>query len=823
MSLSRVDVSVGKTDRLYRAHGYHTKVPHLAIVPSILHYTKPGDIVLDGFCGSGMIGVAAQWCGTAPIDYRRKLESEWRQSGHEAPEWGARKVVLGDLGPAASFIAANFNIPFEVNEFAKAAQRILDEVESELAWMYETKHTDGITRGSINFTVWSEILACHQCSEEVVFLQAALDPCTGGVAREIKCPSCGAIATKEQMDLMFEHFFDEPRNVTDRRPKRVPVLINYNIGNDRYEKKPNELDLEVINRVSLMGLPPEIPKLNLPDCQMTRVGRMRSTNTTAVHHMFCPRASQSLAALWRRACAEKDRRLRNMLLFFFEQAISGMSLLNRYAATHWSQVNKALNGVYYIPSQISEASPNYNLRNRLSRLPKAFTPMPASHDIGIITTGDCAHLALPSNSIDYIFTDPPFGENIYYADLNFLVESWHRVTTDPESEAIVDRVRKKSTFEYQELIRQCFVEYHRVLKPGRWMTVVFSNSKNHIWRAIQEAMGTAGFVVADVRTLDKKQGSFRQVTSSAVKQDLVISSYKPTEGLTRQFRLGTTGEDSVWSFMSEHLGNLPIFVGSSGQADIIVERTPQMLHDRMIAFFVQHRVAVPISGPDFIAGMGERFPTRDGMYFLPGQVSEYDRKRTTVADLRQLELFVSDEASATRWIRQQLQSKPQSFQDLQPQFMQQLQSWAKHEKIIELKEILELNFFCYVDNGPVPSQIHQYLSTNFKNLRNIDKEDSRLKAKATNRWYVPDPRKEGDLEKLRMHALLKEFEEYRTSPLRKISQIRTEAIRAGFQHCYDKQDYQTIVEMAAKLPEQVIQEDEVLLMYYDVASMRLGA
>ena len=76
-----VDVSVGKTDRLYRAHGYHTKVPHLAIVPSILHYTKPGDIVLDGFCGSGMTGVAAQWCGVAPAEYRKTLEAEWKKIG----------------------------------------------------------------------------------------------------------------------------------------------------------------------------------------------------------------------------------------------------------------------------------------------------------------------------------------------------------------------------------------------------------------------------------------------------------------------------------------------------------------------------------------------------------------------------------------------------------------------------------------------------------------------------------------------------------------------------------------------------------------------
>ena len=127
-----VDVSVGKTDQLYRAHGYHTKVPHLAIVPSILHYTRPGDLVLDGFCGSGMTGVAAQWCGTGPEDYRRNLERQWKEQGRRAPEWGARRVILGDLAPAATFIAANYNIPFDVGAFAKAARKLLEEVEEEI-------------------------------------------------------------------------------------------------------------------------------------------------------------------------------------------------------------------------------------------------------------------------------------------------------------------------------------------------------------------------------------------------------------------------------------------------------------------------------------------------------------------------------------------------------------------------------------------------------------------------------------------------------------------------------------------------------------------
>ena len=817
-----IDVSVGKTDQLYRAHGYHTKVPHLAIVPSILHYTKPGDIVLDGFCGSGMTGVAAQWCGTAPADYRRKLEDEWRQTEHDAPEWGVRKSIQGDLGPAASFIAANYNIPFDVDEFTKAAQRILDEVEDELGWMYETLHTDGKTKGRINYTVWSEILICSECSTEVIFLKQAFDPKTKRVAKEIKCSGCGAVATKEQMDLRIESFHDEPRSVTERRPLRVPVFINYSVGNDKYEKEPDAADLKTIARVSELVLPSELPTTELPDCQMTRVGRMRTTNTLAVHHMFLPRAGHALAAVWRKSCVQKDGRLRNILLFFVEQAIWGMSLLNRYIPSHFSQVNRALNGVFYIASQHSEVSPWYILDGKLKRLSKAFNPSPTCGFSASVATGDCASIPIQNDSIDYIFTDPPFGENIYYADLNFLVEAWHGVTTDAEPEAIVDRVKEKSTVDYQDLMRSCFEEYCRVLKPGRWMTVVFSNSKNHIWRAIQEALGTAGFVVADVRTLDKQQGSFKQVTSSAVKQDLVISAYKPTEALAEQFKLGTADADSAWSFISEHLGNVPIFVGRAGQGDMIAERTAQMLHDRMIAFFVQHQMVVPISGPDFFAGLDERFPERDGMHFLQGQVSEYDRKRTTVGELRQLTLFVSDEASATQWLRQQLHSKPQSLQELRPQFMQQLQSWAKHEMTIELKEILELNFFCYDGTGPVPSQIHRYLSTNFKALRNLDKEDAKLKAKAVDRWYVPNPLKEGDLEKLRTRTLLKEFEEYRTSTVRKIKQFRTEAVRAGFQYCYVQQDYQTIVDVAAKLPEKVIQEDEKLLMYYDVATMRLG-
>ncbi len=798
-------------------------MPHLAIVPSILHYTKPGDLVLDGFCGSGMTGIAAQWCGSAPAEYRRKLQAQWAQEGREPPEWGARKVVLGDLGPAATFIAANFNLPFDLDAFADAAQQILDEVEDELGWMYETLHTDGETKGKINYTVWSEVLVCRNCGTESVFLREALDPKTKRISKTIECPGCGAEATKEQMDLSFESFLDEPRGTTAQRPRRVPVLVNYNIGKSRFEKGPDSADLKVLDRIERLPWPPHIPPVNLPDSQMSRVGRMRTTQTTAVHHMFLARQAHALAALWSRAAAARGR-TRHMLLFFVEQAIWGMSVLNRYGPSHFSQVNRMLNGVYYVGSQIAEVSPSYNLQLRLGRLKRNAFKRPVSlPGTACIATGDCARTGLPDAAVDYIFTDPPFGENIYYADLNFLVEAWHGVFTNSDPEAIVDRVKKKDAADYQRLMRKCFEEYHRVLKPGRWMTVVFSNSKNSIWRAIQEAIGAAGFVVADVRTLDKKQGSFRQVTSSAVKQDLVISAYKPSEALAERFKLGAAALEHVWSFVDEHLGNLPVFVAAGDGADTVAERTAQMLHDRMIAFFVQRGVAVPISGPEFLAGLERRHPKRDGMHFLREQIPEYDRKRSAVREVHQLDLFVFDEASATQWVRQELQKKPQSFQDLQPRFMQQAQtSWARHEKTIELRLLLEQNFLCFEGDGPVPSQIHSYLSTAYRDMRGLTKDDIRLRDRALDRWYVPDPRKMGDLEKVRNRALLKEFDEYRGTTKKRIRQLRTEAVRAGFKDCHDRGNFQTILDVGAKLPPNVLQEDEKLVMYYDVAATRLG-
>ena len=157
--------------------------------------------------------------------------------------------------------------------------------------------------------------------------------------------------------------------------------------------------------------------------------------------------------------------------------------------------------------------------------------------------------------------------------------------------------------------------------------------------------------------------------------------------------------------------------------------------------------------------------------------------------------------------------------EMTPLFMQELNSWDKNEKRLELAEILEENFLRYDGVGDVPSPIHSYLSTNFKELRNMDKDNPALMVKAKGRWYVPDPNKQADLEKLREKGLLREFNGYLQAK-GKLKEFRLEAVRAGFKKAWSDKDYKLIIDFAARIPSSVIEEDPKLLMWYNGAVTR---
>ncbi|GBD96921.1 MAG TPA: DNA methylase [Nitrospirae bacterium] len=821
------DVSEGKYDPIYKYHPYPTKVPHKAIMRYILHYTEPGDIVFDGFCGTGMTGVAAQMCGdratVESLGYQVKadgtiLRQEKDENGKSVwvafSKLGPRRAVLNDLSPAATFIAYNYNTPVDVAAFEQEAKRILEEVEEECGWMYETKHTDGRI-GRINYTVWSDVFVCPECAGEVVFWEAAVEKEAGKVKDEFLCPHCHASLTKRSMDRAWTTRYDDAIKETVKQAKQVPVLINYSVGKERHEKRPDEFDLALINKIESTSIPYWFPTNRMMDGKETR--RNDPIGITHVHHFYTTRNLYVLAKLASLTTNQKQ------LLLITKVAFQITKLYRfTYQSGVWGAGGGPLSGTLYVPSLVKELNIIKQLHDALKNRLKASNSFSYGWYIGS-TVSSTYFPNFPQESVDYIFVDPPFGANLNYSELASLWEAWLKVSTENTKEAIENDIQRKGPDEYRHLMVACFKEAYKLLKPGRWMTVEFSNTKASVWNSIQTALTEAGFIIANVSALDKKKGSFKVVTTpTAVKQDLVISAYKPNGGFEERFLKEASTEEGVWDFIRTHLKYLPVTKKQNGNLVPVPERDPRILFDQMVAYYVRKGYPVPISSQEFQLGLVRRFPERDGMYFLPDQAAEYDKKRMTVKDILQIQLFVSDEASAIQWLKQLLTKKPQTFQDINPLFMKEIGGWQKHEKPLELMELLEQNFIRYDGKGDVPSQIHSYLSTNYKELRNLDKDDPALRAKAKDRWYVPDPNKAGDLEKLRERGLLREFEEYREFKQKKLKVFRLEAVRAGFKKAWQERDYQTIITVADKIPDNVLQEDSKLLMWYDQALTRSG-
>ncbi|MDR6770765.1 DNA methyltransferase [Azospirillum sp. BE72] len=820
------DVAEGKTDALYKAHNYHTKVPPKAIVPFILAYTKPGDIVLDGFCGSGMTGVAAGLCGTAPQAYRQEVEARFRRLGRPAPEWGARRAIMSDLSPAAAFIAANSTTPFDLETFAIRAKQILAEVEAELGWMYRTRHlhkgkpTEEF--GRIEYTVWSQVFRCPTCTGEIVFTDVALDKVTGRVHEAFNCPHCTTRLTKAELDVQTTTEIDQATDESWTHVKFTPHLIVYSHRGRDHSKSPDEEDLAVLKRIAEMPLPPELPTDAFPIEEMSHGSRLAPKGVTHIHHLFLPRPRHVLAAMWRRASAETDGRLRNMLIYLVEQAIWGMSLLNRYSPTHYSQTNRILNGVYYVASQSSEVNFRYILDGKLKSIKSAFSHA-GTLDGASTEVTTCSSLRAPTNSLDYIFTDPPFGENIYYADMNLMVETWHRAMTTVEQETIVDSGKEKTIDDYRDMMAACFAEYFRVLKPGRWITVVFHNSYNAVWNAIQEAMGRAGFVVASVLTLDKKQRSYRQETSHTVKNDLVINAYKPSPAMLSRFDRAKGSPDSVWTFIEEQLRHAPRFAELGSRLETAAERTPLRLFDRMVSFHLVQGAPIPLSRGEFLEELAQRYPLEDGMHFLDeDQLRAYRAERNARGVPAQAELFINDERSAILWLHHQLEHEPRTIDQLYNPYKAAAQTWPAKEQDLELRELLRFNFVEYKGDRPVPEKLMRLLRATRPAFLPLDPNDPETRSLALGHWYVPDPADQAEIERAREEHLWGEFQQYRGASRKRFSKARREAVRVGFSHLLGEGKAEEILAIAKRLPEETVQEDEQITILYDTARTLAG-
>jgi DNA-directed RNA polymerase subunit RPC12/RpoP len=384
-----VDVSEGKNDPVYLAHSYHTKVPHKAIMRYILHYTQPGEVIFDGFCGTGMTGIAADLCGDKnvvqslgyKVDENGDIYSpelvDTKTVWNKFSKLGKRHAILNDLSPAATFIAHNYNTPGDSELLKIEANRILKEVEDECGWLYETKHTDGRI-GRINYTVWSDVYVCSECTSEVVFWDVAVNRAASEVRDEFLCPHCSAMLSKRTMERAWTNVYDPDLKLTIKTLKHVPVLINYSIGGRREEKRPDTADLELISRIEGMPIPYWIPTDEIIPGK--EIGRLQSIGITHVNQIIPKRANWVLGAFLER-CSNPKIKL----------AISA-SLLNLSWMYRWRANGKGgtTSGTYYICATPQENNAFNQLTNKIDDLSNVIC-----HAKNLTSTQDSSHFKIP--------------------------------------------------------------------------------------------------------------------------------------------------------------------------------------------------------------------------------------------------------------------------------------------------------------------------------------------------------------------------------------------------------------------------------------------
>lgn len=489
----------GRNTAFYMAHSYHTKVPPEAIRPFIEHFSKPGEVVLDPFSGSGMTCVAAALAG--------------------------RKAIANDLSTVAAHLAWNHTRPCDGEVLARAFDKIENAVRGRLMELYSTEDEAG-KPAQIRWTVWSTRHRCPVCSN-VFSLWDTIDRASGRIGRSTKCPRCMHEADRRRFDVV----------------DNVPAWVAFEREKGgRREKAATPADIKRALTVKVDdGLWWPTTPLG-PDREMYQRCALHLQDVRTVADLYTTRNLNALALIWREILKVQDERIKRALAFAFTNTAWHGTRMRRFNARGG---HRPLTGTLYIPQLSSEANVLEVIRKKIGQLISYYQAFnPATTEAPRVLLGSATRLvAVSSGSVDYVFTDPPFGSNIFYADCNVVWESWLGRITNPEEEAVVNRSLAevdggKSLADYQVLMAAAMKEMARVLKPGGWASVVFHNTDSAVWRSLHDAATAAGFEFHQAASLDRKQQSHKGYKGRGGEEDVahfdvVVNLRKPLKSKIR--------------------------------------------------------------------------------------------------------------------------------------------------------------------------------------------------------------------------------------------------------------------------------------------------
>lgn len=511
-----------RTGPLFNSFSYPTKIDPEMVGVFVAAHTDPGQTVLDVFGGSGTTGIGVALCDR-PTERMRRLAED---AGIEV-KWGPRRAYIYELSPLGANVANTMVNPPDTTVFSEKASTLLNQAEQEIGWTYRATDPDG-SPGWIRHVVWSEVIRTPCCQAEQTLYEATVRLMPARIVSAFSCPSCSRHVYIPNCDRIMEDVRDPFTNRLARQRRRVPVRVYGKSRSGTWSRTVSQEDLDVLSCV------PSPPHDWVPQDEVQWGDLFRSgyhAGISRIYQFYTVRNLAVIARLWKLASDEPDIDMRRALqLWILSYNSSHSTILARVVAKRSQKdlvITGAQSGVLYVSGLPVEKNVLAGLRRKLTTFADAFGLTQGSRSDVRVICGSSTSLAIDSGSVDYVFTDPPFGNYIPYSEINQINESWLGQRTEQRHEVIVSRAQNKSVDDYAMLMAEVFAEVARVLRPTGYVTVVFHASTPAVWEALSMAFRSNRLVVERTSILNKEQVTFKQVVSEGGTRDDAIFLLTP--------------------------------------------------------------------------------------------------------------------------------------------------------------------------------------------------------------------------------------------------------------------------------------------------------
>ena len=498
-----------RSGAFYNTFPYPTKISPEAIAVYIASMTQPGETVLDAFSGSGSTGIAALLC-EHPTENIKKTAKAFGVD----PIWGKRNAVLYEIGTYASFATKTLTNHLKANEYAEAVENFIAKAEALVGEMYVAQSPEGVL-GTLRYAIWTEVLVCPGCESELEYFQYGTSRNPATFRDTITCPHCNKTSLVADMAFAKEDYSDTLIGKTISRKKRKLAWVYGTSGNKNWDRATVPNDTELIRKIEDEFIP-----LNAP-CEIEWGDLYRAGyhyGITHLHHFYTTRNYAVFSKLWHLTETYPAREKDALRLLLLSYNSAHCTLMTRVVAKKNSKdfiLTGAQSGVLYVSKLPVEKNILLGLRRKAKPFEEVYRMLEDCH--GRVEVKNCSSMKMheADQSVDFVFTDPPFGDFIPYAEVNQINELWLQNVTERREEVIISNAQNKSLESYRDMLTNVFNEIRRVTQQNSPIAVVFHAAKASVWDIFSEAIAAAGLEIQQSSFLDKTQASFKQVVSKA--------------------------------------------------------------------------------------------------------------------------------------------------------------------------------------------------------------------------------------------------------------------------------------------------------------------